>query len=215
MKKLNINSEDSRTTSKRKYYWFQCECGNIVSRRSDSTAEHCSESTCTKSTFNKHGKSESRLYNIWSGMRDRCINGNHKAAKHYKEKGISICEEWDLFINFEKWALQNGYSDELTIDRKNIEGNYEPSNCEWVTRAENTLRQLQDYHGHQKAIKMYNDEISLEFKSIIDCAKYLIDNNYTNSKVPKNVGTIIIQVAKGTFKNPTAYGFSFSYGEPI
>lgn len=211
MTKLSINNTDLRTSSKRKYYWFQCECGNIVSRRSDSTAKHCSEANCSKATFKKHGKSESRLYNIWSGMRDRCVNGNHKSSIHYKEKGITICKEWDLFINFEKWALSNGYSDDLTIDRKDINGNYTPENCEWVKRKENTLRQNQDYHGHQKAIKMFNKDILLEFDSIMDCARYLITNKYTVSTVPKNVGTIITQVAKKTFKNSEAYGFNFEY----
>ena len=81
-----------------------------------------------------------RLYNIWSCMKQRCNNPNHTAARWYHDKGISVCEEWMTFDSFEKWALGNGYSDNLTIDRINPDGNYEPSNCRWISRNENATR---------------------------------------------------------------------------
>lgn len=83
-----------------------------------------------------HGMSGSRLYYIWSTMRQRCNNPNNHKYKNYGDRGIKICNEWNLFENFMAWALSNGYSDELTIERINVNGNYEPCNCKWVTNDE-------------------------------------------------------------------------------
>lgn len=116
----------------------------------------------------RHGFSKTRLYRIWSGIRDRCIN-NHKSAKTYKEKGICICEEWSDFTVFRKWSLDNGYTDDLTIDRLNINGNYEPNNCEWVTREENTRRQVADGHGHQTQI-LINE---IPYKSVAEASRFI------------------------------------------
>ena len=74
----------------------------------------------------------SRLYRIWLQMRNRCVNPIGKDASKYYDRGISVCKEWDDFKAFEFWALDNGYTDVLTIERENNDGNYEPSNCSWI-----------------------------------------------------------------------------------
>lgn len=92
------------------------------------------------------GDSKTRLYSIWAGMKNRCINPGCGAFKRYGAKGISVCDEWrNCFAAFKEWAMQNGYQNDLEIDRKNGRGNYEPSNCRWATRAQqtrNTWRRL-------------------------------------------------------------------------
>lgn len=81
-------------------------------------------------------KTDKRLYQIWRMMICRCENPKHIAYKNYGAKGITVCEEWHSFVYFGSWAINNGYSDNLTIDRIDNNGNYEPSNCHWVTMKE-------------------------------------------------------------------------------
>lgn len=81
----------------------------------------------------KHGESHTRLYIIWSDMLKRCEYEQNDNYERYGKRGIIVCEEWHDYLEFKKWALANGYKDNLTVDR--IDGNkgYEPSNCRWIT----------------------------------------------------------------------------------
>lgn len=83
-----------------------------------------------------HGQSYSRLYRTWANMKARCENPNNHNYVYYGGRGIRVCDESKSFEPFEAWALSNGYSENLTIDRINVDGNYEPANCRWATVTE-------------------------------------------------------------------------------
>ena len=84
----------------------------------------------------KHGMSQSRLYRRWAAMLDRCYNPASIVFKHYGGREITVYEPWHKFEPFRDWALANGYTDELTIDRINNDGNYEPGNCRFISQKE-------------------------------------------------------------------------------
>lgn len=86
-----------------------------------------------------------RIYTVWKDMLARCNNPKKDGYKYYGARGITVCDEWLSYDNFYEWAMANGYNDALTIERKDVEGNYEPFNCEWVSKSDqlrNTTRNV-------------------------------------------------------------------------
>lgn len=78
-----------------------------------------------------------RLYYVWKAMKSRCLNSKDKSFLYYGGRGITICEEWLVFSVFENWALSNGYTEGLQLDREDNSAGYSPLNCRWVTRSKN------------------------------------------------------------------------------
>lgn len=136
--------EESTSVNKVRTFKCMCDCGNECSKSIKALRkEGISSCGCYQKEFNNsprldarsenHIHVKTRLYSIWVGMKKRCYNENSRAFKWYGAKGIVVFENWKIsFLNFRKWSLENGYSDNLTIDRLDSDKNYEPSNCRWI-----------------------------------------------------------------------------------
>lgn len=141
----------------------QCECGATVvvvgeSLRGGVTKScGCFFRECASKSNTTHGQSKTRLFKIWKGMKNRCYNPNNSAYKMYGGRGVTVCKEWaNDFQPFYDWAMSNGYTEKLSIDRIDVNGNYEPSNCRWATQKDQVInrRGIKRYciNGEEKAI---------------------------------------------------------------
>lgn len=118
-----------------------CDCGNeILVPKSYLMSKHTTSCGCySQEIHTTHNKCNTRLYKIFCSMKKRCENESERFYKDYGGRGIKICDEWKKdFLSFYNWAIENGYADNLTIDRINVNGNYEPNNCRWITKGEQT-----------------------------------------------------------------------------
>lgn len=108
---------------------------------------------------------KTRLFRIWTGIKTRCFNDHDKAFKNYGGRGIKFCTEWLNFEAFHNWATESGYSDTLSIERKDTNGNYEPDNCTWVNaKAQANNRRgnrLIAYKGETRTMAQWADRFGL------------------------------------------------------
>lgn len=161
------------------YYLCLCECGNLREVRSqtlrNSKSKSCGclmkELAHLKSTT--HGKSDTKLYATYYDMKKRCYNEKHKDYNDYGGRGIKICDEWlDDFMAFYKWAIDNDYKENLTIDRIDVNGNYTPDNCRWATpkqQARNTRRnRMITINDETRCLAEWCEIFNLKYK-IVKC----------------------------------------------
>lgn len=125
----------------------------------------------------KHGGwiNNRHLYTVWSDMLSRCRNKNHRQYKDYGGRGITVCQEWKDFPTFREWAFATGYVDgnnreKCTIDRIDVNGNYEPSNCRWANRKEQMnnrrVNVLLTYNGETKTLAQWADTLGICYSTI-------------------------------------------------
>ncbi len=139
-----------KNSYKERRFFCKCDCGNTITvqfnnlKSGNTSSCGCLHSEISSILYQtgrfgiKHGKCNDTLYGVWRGMKSRCYGVKQRAYKNYGGRGISICNEWlNDFMNFYNWAVVNGYKKGLQIDRINNDGNYEPTNCRWITNKEN------------------------------------------------------------------------------
>ena len=162
-----------------KKYLCECDCEKHTQRyvdsqnlkRGKSISCGCVTAECTRKRRTKHGEAGTRLFYILVNMKERCFNPNSNAYKNYGERGIVVCQEWmHSYECFRDWELKNGYSDDLTIDRIDVNGNYEPTNCRWATNKEqcNNKRnnQLITYNGETHNTAEWSDILGIKKQTL-------------------------------------------------
>lgn len=157
----------------------KCSCGEIAEVTSGvllgGYSRSCRDCAYKKKGENQktHGMSRNRIYKIYQGVLNRCNNKNNYSFEHYGGRGIMVCDKWSGehgFENFYKWAIENGYSEELTIDRIDVNGNYEPDNCRWVdmkAQANNRRNNVSImYNGKNQTLAQWSEELGINFYTL-------------------------------------------------
>ncbi|MFY0744746.1 hypothetical protein AB1K09_19965 [Solibacillus silvestris] len=178
----------------RKSYWnCKCDCGTIKEIRGDVLTSKREPRTlscgCLRNEQavknieknHKHKSSGTRLYHIWQNMKARCYNANDNSYGNYGGRGIEICDEWlNDFAKFKEWALNNGYKESLSIERHNVNGNYEPSNCSWIELNEqaNNRRSTKwvHYEGKDISLKELSELTNINYGTLARRYKTYKDN---------------------------------------
>jgi hypothetical protein len=152
--RLTIIKEVEKRKGKR-YVLCQCDCGKMdivrfVALRAgevkscgcwkrEKSASRMHEMATCRPNYSEHHSYYKEMYSIWHGMKQRCENPNRPHYEDYGGRGIKVCKEWQKFAPFQKWAHKSGWAPGLSIDRINSDGNYEPSNCRWITMEQQQL----------------------------------------------------------------------------
>lgn len=207
--RFTIISFDAPSKNGRRQVLVQCECGTvdykILSYIKNGNTLSCGclarETLRKNGSKKKHNGRGTRLYNIWKNMRQRCTNPNASGYKNYGAKGIKVDEIWDDYNTFAEWAKENGYNDELEIDRIDSSKNYTPTNCQWVTKSVNSAKRNTDKKNRGFTRSRFSDKqieeiknkreqgctykkLSQEYNTSISHVKRIIDGEikYTNNK---------------------------------
>lgn len=162
---LVLSKDLERTTAKRKYWIIKCVCGYVLSKRADQIFSVCKK--CADKSRETHGMWRTTEFEAWSSMKRRCSNSYH-SPERYKNRGITICERWlHSFENFyEDMGPKPG--PQYSLDRKDNDGDYEPSNCRWATPTEQANNRASskfiEYNGEVRTIWEWHKYLNLEIK---------------------------------------------------
>lgn len=171
----------------------QCDCGVIKTIRQHnllaggSKSCGCGQMGGKYHIHNLHNSSKTRLYGIWQGIKQRCFNPKNKNYHNYGGRGITICEQWkDNFVCFQQWALSSGYEDNLTIDRIEVNGNYEPNNCRWLTRGEQQNNKRDTHRFNINGEILTIRDVSERYNIDLELIRHRISAGYTIEEILAN-----------------------------
>lgn len=153
-----------------------CDCGGksvvVGYRLTTGCTKSCGCLSAEKAAqrLKTHGKSKTRLHRIWVNMHRRCSYNKHEAYVNYGGRGIQVCNQWEDFAAFYNWAINNGYSEKLTLDRIDVNRGYGPNNCRWSTRKEQSNNKrnniLINYHGKKQPLKRWAEDLNLPYSTL-------------------------------------------------
>ena len=169
---LTVLKEFGKAKDRHIKWLCKCDCGNYTVVNSNLLkTKHIISCGCykrkrTSETHSKHNLTKSKLHFIWTGIKQRCLNTQNKSYKYYGGRGIKIDENWSKdFCVFKDWALNNGYKEGLSIERIDVNGNYEPYNCKWIPRNEQYLNtriiQTIEYNGVKNTINYFSKKYNI------------------------------------------------------
>lgn len=131
----------------------------------------CLRIEATKRSNTKHGCSKTSLYRIWEAMKRRVLNPNNIGYQDYGGRGIKICDEWLIYENFKNWAIKNGYEEGLSIERKNVNGDYCPENCCWIPRFDQGKNKRNtkwlEFKNERKTAKEWAKELGINYHTLM------------------------------------------------
>lgn len=162
----------------------RCDCGsNKILSTSNITTGNTKSCGCLKKELllrknTTHGMSNTKLYSVWGSMKDRCFNENVSQFSDYGARGITVCDEWkNDFRAFYDWAIESGYKDGLTIERKDVNKDYCPENCCWIPRKEQSKNRRNShfitYKGETKTLSEWSRELHIDRKCVRNQEKKL------------------------------------------
>lgn len=179
---LEVISKEYRKGSNgknRTYATCKCDCGNITTVRLDQLKTGNTKSCgCLKlkqdrinlEKNHKHKETGTVLYRRWANMKNRCYSPKNERYANYGGRGIEICDEWLDYTNFRDWAIKSGYNKELTLDRIDVNGNYEPSNCRWVNIKEQcnnrTTNILIEHEGVTYTMMEFCEKFKMDYGTV-------------------------------------------------
>lgn len=168
--KLLVLEETKERKNGSKIYKCKCDCGNTTYvRRCNLISKNGTKSCgCSHVGHTKQGKRHTRIYSIWLNMKQRCYNPKSTQYKDWGGRGVIMCDDWkNDFMTFYDWAMSNGYKKGLTIDRIDVNGNYEPNNCRWVTPKEQANNRRNTpyitYQGKKQSLKQWSEELNVNY----------------------------------------------------
>ncbi len=176
--KLTVVKLGERRSGRKTYWECICDCGMVKEVRSDALPR-INSCGCVKKEQDKinltghymHMDSGTRLYEIWQSLKGRCSNETNTKYLDYGGRGISVCYEWaESYEVFKEWAIEQGYSSAMTIERINNDGNYEPDNCKWIPFSEQANNRRSTvwitHQGRTQNLKQWCNELGLPYGSI-------------------------------------------------
>lgn len=165
----------------------KCDCGKEINaiaynlKNGHTRSCGCLQTETRLKSKATHNQSKSRLYRIWRHIKSRCFNSKVPHFKNYGGRGISMCTEWEKsFESFMLWSMANGYANDLSIDRIDVNGDYNPDNCRWTNakvQANNkTNNHIIEYKGEKHTLSEWSDILGLSHVTI---TKRIFDYGWT------------------------------------